>query len=38
MINQGIIMRCKKKTGKGDEWHVSLNPKYVNKLKEELEL
>jgi len=35
MINQGIILRQKKKTGKGSDWHISLNPR---KLKEVYEM
>jgi len=31
MVNDGIIMKMMKRTGKGDEWHISLNP---SKLKE----
>jgi hypothetical protein len=26
-INNGILIRVKKKTGKGNDWHISLNPK-----------
>ena len=35
LINKRIILRRKKKTGKGMGWHISLNPK---KLKEVTEL
>lgn len=38
MINQGIILRKKKKTGKGTDWHVSLNPRKLKELGKILEL
>ena len=36
LINQGYIFRQKKRTGKGDEEHVSLNPEVINDMKAEL--
>lgn len=35
LVNQGFIIREKKKTGKGTDWHIYLNP---HKLKELYEL
>lgn len=32
MLNQGIIIRLKKRTGKGSDWHVSLNPGKISEL------
>jgi len=37
LINQGCIFRQKKKTGKGSDWHISLNPKRLKELYELLE-
>jgi len=34
-VNGRIILRIKKRTGKGSDWHISLNPK---KLKEMYEM
>jgi len=31
LINKDLILRLKKRTGKGSDWHISLNPR---KLKE----
>jgi len=35
--NQGIILFAKKRTGKGFDWHISLNPSNVNYVNEMLE-
>ena len=32
LVNQGYILRQKKKTGKGSDWHISLNPKHLKEL------
>ncbi|MBW2965717.1 hypothetical protein KY342_01285 [Candidatus Woesearchaeota archaeon] len=32
LINNGYIFRQKKKTGKGSDWHISLNPKRLKDL------
>lgn len=32
LVNQGIIIRAKKRTGKGYDWHISLNPKRVDEV------
>jgi len=34
-VNELFLLRSKKRTGKGSDWHISLNP---NKLKELLEM
>ncbi len=34
LINQGILLRLKKKTGKGTEWHISLNPERLKDIYE----
>lgn len=31
-IKNGFILRVKKKTGKGTEWHISLNPRRVSEI------
>ena len=33
-INQGIILRSKKMTGKGSGWHICLNPRKLKELHE----
>ena len=33
LINEAIILRVKKKTGKGQDWHISLNPKSTKTIK-----
>lgn len=38
LITIGYIMKTRKKTGKGSDWHISLNPrkiKEINRLLEE---
>ena len=37
IINEGIIIRSKKMTGGGSDWHISLNPRMLKKLYEKLE-
>lgn len=32
LINDQIIIRVKKKTGKGSDWHISLNPRKLKEL------
>lgn len=32
MLNQGLIIRMKKRTGKGSDWHISLNPKKIEEV------
>lgn len=31
-IKRGLILRIKKKTGKGSGWHISLNPRKLKEL------
>ena len=35
-INNSIILRSKKMTGKGSDWHISLNPRMLKELYEKL--
>ncbi|HLD05111.1 MAG TPA: hypothetical protein VJG90_05320 [Candidatus Nanoarchaeia archaeon] len=37
IINEIFILRMKKRTGKGSEWHISLNPRKTEELKEKME-
>ncbi len=37
LINNGLIIRTKKMTGKGSDWHISLNPRKIRELGELLE-
>jgi len=37
MINEGFILRMKKRTGKGSDWHICLNPRKLKELIEVLE-
>jgi hypothetical protein len=32
IINQGFVLRSMKRTGKGSEWHISLNPRKLKEL------
>ncbi len=34
IINEGFVFRLKKRTGKGSDWHVSLNPEKLGELSE----
>jgi hypothetical protein len=34
MAREGFLIRTKKRTGKSSDWHVSINPKKVNELKD----
>ena len=36
ILNEGIILRLKKMTGKGSDWHISLNPRTLKELHEML--
>lgn len=36
LINEGFILRLKKRTGKGSDWHISLNPGKLKELKEKM--
>jgi len=36
MINAGFFMKTKKRTGKGTDWHISLNPRKLKDLREVL--
>ncbi len=38
LVNEGIILRSKKMTGKSSDWHVCLNPKRLKELSEKLGL
>jgi hypothetical protein len=33
MINEGFIIKLKKRSGKGSDWHLSLNPRKLDELK-----
>lgn len=35
-INEGLIMRIKKRTGKGSDWHISLNPRELKTIYERM--
>ncbi len=37
MVNEGFILRIKKRTGKGSDWHICLNPRKLKELNEMLE-
>ena len=32
IINEGLIIRLKKRTGKGSDWHVSINPRKIKEI------
>ena len=32
LLNEGYIYRMKKRTGSGEDWHISLNPHMVGQL------
>lgn len=34
VINNGMILRVMKKTGKGSDWHISLNPRLLREIHE----
>ena len=36
LIKEGFIIRLKKKTGKGSDWHISLNPKLLTELRDKM--
>lgn len=36
LVNEGIILRSKKMTGKGSDWHISLNPRTLKELYDRL--
>jgi len=37
IINGQLILRMKKRTGKGSDWHISLNPRKLKELNEMIE-
>lgn len=37
MINDGFILRLKKRTGKGSDWHISLNTGKLRELREKMD-
>ena len=37
MLNQSWLIRLKKRTGKGSDWHISLNPKKLQEIKDSIE-
>lgn len=37
LINNQSILRVKKRTGKGSDWHISLNPRRLKELNEMIE-
>jgi hypothetical protein len=36
LVKKQYFIRLKKRTGKGTDWHISLNPEYVHKLEEDI--
>jgi hypothetical protein len=36
LVKEGLIIRLKKKTGKGSDWHISLNPRMLAELHDKL--
>jgi len=36
MVQKQYFIRLKKRTGKGSDWHVSLNPEKISELEEEI--
>lgn len=32
LVNVGFILRLRKRTGKGSDWHISLNPRRLKEL------
>jgi hypothetical protein len=38
LLNQEYIIKLKKQTGKGSDWHISLNPEMIEKIDELLEV
>lgn len=38
IINKRIIIRVKKRTGKGSDWHISINPRKIKELNQILNL
>ncbi|MBW2994901.1 hypothetical protein KY312_00975 [Candidatus Woesearchaeota archaeon] len=38
LLNEGIILRAKKRTGKGSDWHICLNPRKLQYLIEMLRI
>jgi hypothetical protein len=34
LMTRGFFIKLKKRTGKGSEWHISINPETANELKE----
>jgi hypothetical protein len=37
IINEGFVLRCRKRTGKGSDWHISLNPRKLQGLIERID-
>ncbi|MGV8172225.1 MAG: hypothetical protein ACP5OA_06055 [Candidatus Woesearchaeota archaeon] len=37
LIKQNYFIRLKKRTGKGSDWHISLNPEMIEEINELLE-
>lgn len=38
LINEMIILREKKRTGKGEDWHIRLNPRKLKEVGEKLKV
>jgi hypothetical protein len=36
-VNEELILRIKKRTGKGSDWHISLNPRKLKELYQMIE-
>jgi len=36
-VNELFLLRLKKRTGKGSDWHISLNPRKLKELYEKIE-
>lgn len=32
LLNRGMLLRMKKRTGRGDDWHISLNPRKLREI------
>ena len=37
LLRQNYFIRLKKRTGKGSDWHISLNPEMIEEIKELVE-
>jgi len=37
LVRRDLLIRLKKKTGKGDDWHISINPEHIGEAYELIE-